>query len=196
MTTNFPWDDFRLVAPPTIHHLSIGGRAVLFCEARQVLYGLNPTADHIWRSLAEHGRPLEAQRRLIDLGVTDEDAQAYVQDVTLSWLLGGQLAPQEAVARLHQRSDATRTLCIDELTVRVNFFDVAPAEFDAVFGQFATDARSEALELSVVACGSRIFVFEGDRPLGSFGVREWVPQLKASLTEHYAAHVRDAFLMH
>ena len=195
-TTNFPWDDSRLVAPTTIHHLSIGGRSVLFCEARQVLYGLNPTADHIWRSLAENGRPLEARRRLADLGVTDEDAQAYVQDVTLSWLHGGQLAPQEAVARLGQRPDATRVLRIDELIVRINFFDVAPAEVDAVFGQFAADAWSEALDLSIVACGDRIFVFEGDRPIGSFGVGEWVPQLKATMTEHYAANVRGAFLMH
>ena len=69
MTTNFPWDHTRLVAPTTIHHLSIGGRAILFCEARQVLYGLNSTADRIWRSLAEDGRPVEARRRLTDLGL-------------------------------------------------------------------------------------------------------------------------------
>jgi len=196
MTTNFPWDDSRLVAPTTIHHLSIGGRAVLFCEARQVLYGLNPTADQIWRSLAEDGRPLEARRRLTDLGVTDEDAQAYVQDVTRSWLHGGQLAPQEALARLRHPPDASRVLRIDEITVRINFFGVAPAEFDAVFGHFAADARSDVLDLSVVACGDQFFVFEGDRSLGSFGAGEWVPQLKAILTEHYAANVRGAFLMH
>src|SRR4029453_3801094 len=98
-TTNFPWDDSRLVAPTTIHHLSIGGRSILFCEARQVLYGLNSTADRIWRSLAEDGRPVEARRRAPDLGVADSDARAFVEDVTLSWLHGGQLAPQEAFAR-------------------------------------------------------------------------------------------------
>src|ERR1700752_2225081 len=112
-TTNFPWDDSHLVAPTTIHHLSIGGRSILFCEARQVLYGLNPTADRIWRSLAEDGSPGEARRGLIDLGVDDDDARAFVEDVTRSWLHGGQLAPEDAIALLRDQASATRTLRID-----------------------------------------------------------------------------------
>jgi hypothetical protein len=196
MTTNFPWDDSHLVAPTTIHHLSIGGRSILFCEARQVLYGLNSTADRIWRSLAEDGRPVDARRRLTDLGLSDNEARAFVEDVTLSWLNGGQLAPQEALACLHQRASATRTLRIDELAVRLNFFGVDPDEVDAVFGQFASDDRLTTLTLSIVNCGNRLFLFEGDRPLGSFGASEWVPHLKATLTEHYAANVRGAFLIH
>ena len=196
MTTNFPWDDTRLVAPTTIHHLSIGGRAILFCEARQVLYGLNSTADRIWRSLAEDGRPVEARRQLTDLGLADNDARAFVEDATLSWLHGGQLAPQEALARLHERATAKRTLRIDELTVRINLFGVAPDEIDQIFGQFASDQRTTALELSVVSCGDRLFLFEGDRPLGSCGSNEWIPRLKAVLTEHYTVNVRNAFLMH
>jgi len=195
-TTNFPWDESRLVAPTTIHHLSIGGRSILFCEARQVLYGLNSTADRIWRSLAEDGRPLEARRRLTDLGVADNDARTYVEDVTLSWLHGGQLAPQEALARLHEQAGATRSLRIDELTVRINLFGVAADEVDEVFGQFASDERVPSLKLSVVACGDRLFLFEGERPLGSCGAEEWIPRLKASITEHYAANVHGAFLMH
>jgi hypothetical protein len=196
MTTNFPWDHTRLVAPTTIHHLSIGGRAILFCEARQVLYGLNSTADRIWRSLAEDGRPVEARRRLTDLGLADNDARAFVEDATLSWLHGGQLAPREALARLHEQATATRTICIDELIARIDLFSVAPNEVDDVFGQFASDPRKTALRLSVVSCGDRFFLFEGERPLGSCGSSEWIPRLKAVLTEHYTAAVRDAFLMH
>ena len=195
-TTNFPWDDSRLVAPTTIHHLSIGGRSILFCEARQVLYGLNSTADRIWRSLVEDGRPIDAQRRLIDLGLPDNEARAFVEDVTLSWLHGGQLAPQEALVRLNKRANETRVLRIDELGVRINFFGVAPDEVDEVFGQFASDERFAAFTLSIVSCGDQLFLFEGDRPLGSFGEDEWIPKLKAVLTEHYAATVRGAFLIH
>lgn len=196
MTTNFPWDDCRLVAPTTIHHLSIGGRAILFCEARQVLYGLNSTADRIWRSLSEDGRPVDARRRLTDLGLADNDARAFVEDATLSWLHGGQLAPQEAVACLRQRASATRTLRIDELSVRIKFFGVEPDEVDNVFGQFVLGEGAASLTLSVVSCGDRLFLFEGERPLGSCSRKEWVPRLKAVLTEHYAANVRGAFLMH
>ena len=195
-TTNFPWDDSRLVAPTTIHHLSIGGRSILFCEARQVLYGLNSTADRIWRSLAEDGRPVEARRLLTDLGVADSEARAFVEDATLSWLHGGQLAPQQALARLHERASAIRTVRIDELIVRIDLFGVAPDEIDQVFGQFISDERMAALRLSVVSCGDRFFLFEGDRPLGSCAANEWIPRLKAVLTEHYTANVRDAFLMH
>ena len=196
MTTNFPWDNTPLVAPTTIHHLCIGGRSILFCEARQVLYGLNSTADRIWRSLAENGLPVEARRRLTDLGVAANDARAFVEDVTLSWLHGGQLAPQEALARLDEQATATRTLRIDELTVRIDLFGIAPDEIDQTFGQFASDQRMPALRLSVVACGDRLFLFEGERPLGSCEANEWIPRLKAVLTEHYTTCVRDAFLVH
>jgi hypothetical protein len=195
-TTNFPWDDSRLVAPTTIHHLSIGDRSILFCETRQVLYGLNSTADRIWRSLAEEGRPMDARRRLTDLGLAERDARAFVEDATRSWLHGGQLAPQEALACLHGQPSATRSLLIDELSVRMNFFGVIPDEVDEVFGQFAADIRSAELTLSIVSCGEHLFLFENDRSLGSCGAGEWIPRLKATLTEHYAAHVRDAFLMH
>ena len=195
-TTNFLWDDSRLVAPTTIHHLSIGGRSILFCEARQVLYGLNSTADRIWQSLAEDGRPIEARRRLTDLGVADDDARAFVEDATLSWLHGGQLAPQQAWVRLREQATATRIVRIDELAARIDLFGVAPDEVDDVFEQFASDERTAILKLSVVSCGDRFFLFEGERPLGSCGANEWIPRLKAVLTEHYTASVRDAFLMH
>jgi hypothetical protein len=195
-TTHFPWDDSRLVAPTTIHHLSIGGRSILFCEARQVLYGLNSTADRIWRSLAEDGRPVIARRRLTDLGVADDGARTFVEDATLSWLHGGQLAPQEALSRLKGGATATRVLRIDELVVRIDLFGVAPDEIDRIFGQFASDQRIAPLKLSVVSCGDRFFLFEGERPLGSCATNEWVPRLKATLTEHFTAAVRDAFLMH
>lgn len=197
MTTNFPWDDSRLVAPTTIHHLSIGGRSILFCEARQVLYGLNPTADRIWRSLAEDGSPVEARRCLTDLGVDDDDARAFVEDVTRSWLHGGQLAPEDAITLLRNPASATRTLRIDELAVRINLFGVTANEVDQVFGQFASDERSAPLlTLSVVAWGDDFYLFEGERPLGSCNAEEWIPRLKASITEHYAANVRGAFLIH
>jgi hypothetical protein len=197
MTTTFPWDASRFVAPATIHHLSIGGRSILFCEARQVLYGLNSTADRIWQSLAEGGPPLEARRQLTDLGVAADDARAFVEDATLSWLNGGQLAPLEALACLNQPAGTTRNYLIDELSVRMDFFgDVKADSVDAVFGQFAVNARPSALRLSIVSCRDRLFLFDAERPLGSHTADEWIPRLKATFTEHYTAHVRNAFLVH
>ena len=95
-----------------------------------------------------------------------------------------------------ERASATRTLRIDELSVRIDLFGIAPDEVDQIFGQFASDQRTATLKLSVVSCGDRFFLFEGERPLGSCGSNEWIPRLKAVLTEHYTASVRDAFLMH
>jgi hypothetical protein len=196
MTANFPWNEARLVAPPAVHHLCIGERAVLFCEIRQLLYGLNPTADHIWQSLAAGDPPAAARRQLVALGVSDDDARAFVEDSTLAWLQGGQLAPQEALARLREAPDATRMLRIDELTVRLDLFGVASPEVDAVFGQFAADDSPVMLKLSVVSCRSRFFLFDGGNPLGAYGADEWIPRIKAVLTEHYTAAVSDAFLVH
>src|SRR5688500_2179238 len=184
MTTNFPWDESRLVAPPTIHHLSIGDRSILFCEARQLIYGLNSTADRIWQMLADGGVPAEARRQLTDLGVSADEARAFVEDAMRSWLQGGQLAPQEALARLRQPADATRALRIDELSVRFNCCGVAPDQADTVFGQFAAADKQANLKLSIVSCRDQVFLFEGDRPLGSCGAHEWIPRLKAVLTEH------------
>jgi hypothetical protein len=67
---------------------------------------------------------------------------------------------------------------------------------DNVFGQFIFDQQATTLTLSVVSCAGRFFLFEGERPLGSCGTNEWIPRLKAVLTEHYTAAVRGAFLVH
>jgi hypothetical protein len=195
--TDFPWDDSRLVAPATVHHLSIGGRSILFCEARQVLYGLNSTADCIWQSLADGRPPLAARRQLAELGVAADDARVFVEDATISWLNGGQLAPLEALARLDQPASTTRNYLIDDLSVRMDFFGgVSANSVDEVFGQFAADARPSALRLSIVSCRDRFFLFEAGRPLGSHDADEWIPRLKAILTEHYTARARNAFLVH
>ncbi len=196
MTANFPWNEARLIAPSAVHHLCIGEQSVLFCETRQVLYGLNSTADRIWQSLAAGDPPAAAQRELVGLGVSDDEARAFVEDSTLAWLQGGQLAPQEALTRLRQPPDTTRTFRIDELVVRVDLFGVAAREVDAVFGQFAADDRPATLRLSVVSCRNRFFLFEADNPLGAYGADEWIPRIKAVLTDHYTTAVSDAFLVH
>jgi hypothetical protein len=196
-TPDFPWHDSRLVAPATIHHLSVGGRSILFCEARQVVYGLNSTADRIWQSLAQGGAPVEATRQLADLGLTADEARAFVQNATSSWLNGGQLAPQEALASLSQRARTTRHYLIDELSVRIDFFgDIRVDDVDAVFGQFKIDPRPATLRISLVSCRDRIFLFEEDRPLGAHSELELIPRLKAVLTEHYTGCKRDGFLTH
>lgn len=196
-TTNFPWDDSPLVAPPTLLHLSIGGRTLLFCEARQTLFELNPTADRIWMALAEGRSPLEVRRQLADLGVGDDEACAFVEESVSAWIKGGHLVPREVLACLSQLPFSTRRLRIHELNVAIQFFgDIAVREIDAVFGQFATDVLSQSLTISIVSNHDWMFLFEGRTPVGSCRPEELIPQLKAILTERYTAYARDGFLAH
>ena len=195
--TNFPWDDSPFVAPPAVYHLRIGERALLFCEARQVLFELNPTADRMWRLLAEGKTPLDVRRRLIELGASAEEARSFVEAAVSSWIKNGHLVPREVLAQLSQRPSGTRALRIHELGVAIQFFGEVPArEVDAVFGQFAADSLSQALMISIVSCHGEMFLFESGRPLGSCRPEELIPQLKANLTDHYSKYARDGFLTH
>jgi hypothetical protein len=197
MTTDFPWENSRLVVPSTLHHLYVGGQPTLFCEARQKLFGLNPTADVIWRSLAQGNRPSEVWRELSDLGLSSAQARTFVEDAAVAWLRRGQLAPSEVLDQRAQPADATRNIRIQELTARISFFGGASVrEFDAVFEQFCDDASEPMLTLSVVRCQERYFLFEGDRLLGAYDWEGVMPRLKALLTKRYISRSKTSFLVH
>jgi len=197
LSTEFPWDESRLVVSAASHLLCIGNRATLFCERRQQLFGLNPTADLIWRSLAKGTQPGQVQRELVDLGLTDAQAESFIQDATSSWVNGGQLTPGEVLDQLAQPPNDERHVWIHDLKARINFFGDATAEpFDAVFSQFSSGESAPGFNLSLVGCKGRFFIFDGGKPLGAFAPRQVIPELKAVLTEQYVAAVQNSFLFH
>lgn len=87
----FAWDDSHLIASPTLHHFYVGGLPTLFCERRQKLFGLNATADCIWRGLADGHTSAQVSSELTGIGFAESEAVAFVRDATLSWLNAGQL---------------------------------------------------------------------------------------------------------
>jgi hypothetical protein len=193
----FPWDDSHLVASPTLHHFHVGGLPALFCEKRQKLFGLNATADCIWRSLAGGRTPAEVSSELTNLGFAEAQAIAFVRDATLSWLSAGQLTPREVLDLLSQPEAATRDVRIHDLTLRMGFSGSAiPKSFDDVFGHLSADISGPSVTLSVVGCRQSCFILEGSSPLTACTDRELVPHLKAILTERYVSSVEREFLVH
>jgi hypothetical protein len=197
VTTVLPWHDSRLISSPTSHHFTIGGHSVLFCEKRQKLFGLNATAEFIWRHFAEGRTPAEVCRQLADMGVADADAAGFVQTATMSWMTDGQLTPRDVVDLLAQAANETRYLRIQDLTARLDFRGNASAEaFDHVFGHFGTGALVPTLTLSVVGFQHQYFMFEENSPVAWCTADELIPQLKAVLTERYVSSVGNSFLVH
>lgn len=193
----FPWEDSHLIASPALHHFYVGGLPALFCEKRQKLFGLNATADCIWRSLAGGRTPAEVASELTSLGFDKSEAAAFVRDATVSWLSAAQLTPREALDLRAWSAAATRGMRIHDLALRIGFLGSAsPESFDAVFGHLSTDISSTNATISVVGCRRSFFIFEEERPLAACAGDELVPHLKAILTERYVASVEDAFLIH
>lgn len=180
-----------------LHHFRIGDLPVLFCEKRQKLYGLNPTADQIWQSFARGRTPAQACVELAALGVPDAEAAVFVRDAVISWLSEGQLTPRDVLDDLGQAGHSKRYVQIHDLTVGIDFHGSASSDaFDNVFGQFGTAVSSARVSLSVIGSHGRYFTFEENVPLASCPPEELVPQLKALLTERFVSSVQNAFLVH
>lgn len=193
----FPWADSRLIASPTVHHFYVGGLPTLFCEKRQKLFGLNATADCIWRSLADGHTPAEVSSELTDIGFAESEAAAFVRDATVSWVTAGQLTPREVLDVLAQPATATRAIRIHDLALRISFLGIAsPRSFDDVFGHLRADIADPSATISVVGYRQFRFISEGNCTVAVCADHELVPHLKAILTERYVSSVEGAFLVH
>jgi hypothetical protein len=193
----FPWEDSHLIASPTLHHFYVGALPALFCEKRQKLFGLNATADCIWRSLAEGRTPAQASRVLTGMGFAESEAAAFVRDATISWLSAGHLTPREVLDLLAEPAAATRDVRIHDVVLRIRFLGSAsPASFDDVFGHLRVEISDPSITVSVVGCRQSWFIFERDTPFAACASHELVPHLKAILTERYVSSVENAFLIH
>ena len=193
----FAWDDSHLIASPTLHHVYVGGLPTLFCEKRQKLFGLNATADCIWRSLADGQTPAQVSSELTGIGFAESEAATFVRDATLSWLNAGHLTPREVLDLIARPAAATRGVRIHDLALRIDFLGSAsPKSFDDVFGHLSADISDPRMRLSVAGCRQSCFIFEGRYPLAVCADNELVPHLKAILTERYVSSVKTAFVVH
>jgi hypothetical protein len=193
----FRWDDSRLIASPTLHHFNVGGLPALFCEKRQKLFGLNATADCIWRGLAGGRTPAQVSSGLTEMGFAESEATAFVRDATISWLNAGQLTPREVLDLLAEPAAVIRHVRIHDLSLRIGFLGSAsPKSFDDVFGHLSADIADPRVTLSVVGSRQSWFIFEEHCPVAACTDHELVPHLKAILTERYVSSVESAFLVH
>lgn len=196
MAMDFPWEDSRFAAPPTVHHLTVGDRSTLFCERRQQLLALNATADGIWRRLAAGKPASDLRREMADTGIGGEQARVFLRDATLQWMQAGLLTPSEVLRQVSSPPLATHRLKIGELRAELRFHgEVDPEAAGVLFDQFAQDIAPDLI-LSIVGAGGGVFLFEDERPAGLWRADEWVPQIKALLTERLTSAVVGDFLTH
>ena len=168
----------RLRPAPRVRRLALGGRTALFCERRQQLFELNPTADAIWR------------------GETAGVPADYVAAAVDAWLDAGLVLPEAVAARAQWRPDLELPLQIGGLAATLAVHGADPG-VEAVFGQFRARPAPGALRLSLAAEAGRWFLLRDGEPLGRFAAERIVPEVKAVLTEALTGTVRGgAFLLH
>jgi hypothetical protein len=181
----------------TVHHIHIGERPTLYCEMAKQLFGLNATADFIWRALADGSRPRDVQRALVNEGLPEGEAREFVQSAIQSWLNSGHLTPEDVLRPL---AEATRVVChvrIQELTVGVEFVGRSPIrEFDQVCGQFSHSPSPPNLTISIVERSEQFFTFKDGQPLGVSAAEQLLPRLVTLLRGAFISSVQNGFLIH
>lgn len=187
-------DRFR--PAPTVRRMRLGGRCLLFCERRQQLFELNPTADLIWSALLEESPPRAARRFLAELGGDAEQAHGLVRGQLDRWLGEGLWEPASS-QRPEPAAEANLRLAVEGLRVEIQC--PAPSTFarlNTVFGQFPAFAGAPTLRLRITPWAGGFHLFENDRYVGAVAEKSVVPQVKALLTDRVARRRFDGFYAH
>jgi len=181
----------------TLRRIPVGERQLMFCERRQQIFEFNTTLAEIWDGLARGLSPAQAASRLEAAGLDLATAQSYVGGALHEWLRQGDLTPKAAVQALSREPDQARTLRIDAaLGVDLRLYgrlDIAAV--DAAFAQFSAPGPVD-LNISAVAHGDMVHLFQNDLSIGAVPPVEFVPRLKALFTERYLAASPGGFLAH
>lgn len=185
-------DRFR--PAPTVRRMRLGGRSLLFCERRQQLFELNPTADLIWSALLEDSAPRAARLLFAELGDDHAEAQGHVWSQLDQWLREGLWEP----AGPHgPAADMSLRLAVEGARVEIRCAEAETlGRLQTVFGQFPPFNGAPMVRLAITPWAEGFHLFENDRYLGAFAGQEVVPQVKALLTERVTRKRFDGFFAH
>jgi len=196
LTETFPWDDKRLIASESAHRLRVGERTALFCTRQQQIFELNASADAIWQALSSDS-PRRVAHGLVDEGADLTQALAHVRQAARAWMVSGHLVPAEVMNLIQGPHTGEVAVRLDELSVRIRTFgDLDAEQLTAAFGHLSDDASGGFDTLSLAGSDGLIFAIHSREALGAWDERNFVPGVKAFLTERYTRLVRDAFLTH
>jgi len=179
----------------TLHGVALGERRLMFCERRQQVFEFNATLEAIWSALANGQTPQAAAGALVEKGLDQATAEAYVGGALHEWLKQGDLTPSPVIDAIAGRPDHSRNFQIDVLRISLRLFgDIDTDVIDAAFGQFAADAPGP--EFAAMAYAGSVYLFDGGIALGATPPVEFTPLLKALFTERFLASSPDGFLAH
>jgi hypothetical protein len=186
----------RFRPAPTVRRMRLGGRSLLFCERRQQLFELNPTADLIWAALLEESPPRAARLLLDELGAAAEEVPGHVWDQLERWLAEGLWEPAEARAP-GPGAEGSLRLAIERVRAEIRCGDPKISErLRSVFAPFPGFAGAPTLRIGIAPWPGGLHLFEDDTYLGAIAAEEAVPRLKALLTERVTGRRFDGFFAH
>lgn len=196
-----PWLTGRLAPAPSVRRLTLGGHKLLFCERRQQLFELDPSAAVMWDAFTAGRQLRSVAEQMAGEGLRFASALALCAASAQDWIEGGWLIPQVLTDRLAGPPTHVLPLRVggsaSVLELRMDAADPIARQLDDAFGQFLAEPATDAMRIDVVGIQDAWWVLENGAPSGILPRERVVPEVKARLTEELCR--RDAgggFLLH
>lgn len=168
----------RFRPAPDVSFALLDDRPVLFSEAAQQLYEINPTAAFIWCSLLEDKPTQDILEGFEKSGVEAGAARSFVHDalrnwlelglIELNWKLDGTYCHSMRIGRCNVQIRAAGKPLLDQV---ISLFDqTLPQEGDV----------HDTYEIN--QAGGLIYVLHNERCVLRCKAEEWLPAFKAHLT--------------
>jgi hypothetical protein len=188
------WDDLKVFPSPRAHSLRVGADALLFDEAGQQIYQQNDTAAAIWDAVLAEGAATSAATVLAGQSGDRAALLEHVRQAMAGWLRAGLLRPtlpDEGAA-----PTAALRVTWTDCTVEIRLFGALDAAaLRRVFAAFVTEAKGDYVLSAAEICGL-VFVWDETGRTRACSAEEWIPEIKARLTERFLKAERPGFLAH
>ncbi|UUL82367.1 hypothetical protein [Sphingomonas qomolangmaensis] len=170
------------------------GEILLFDEMSQQLHALNESASAIWDSISCEGTLVRAASLLAKDPADYTTILTYVRSAALGWLRCGLLMP--ALTPIQFPCDQAFKLEWAEFSVEVRLLGTLDLPmFARVFESFFSQSPPKHY-IQVEEIKGLVFVSDDRGRCLARWPHEWIPEVKALLTESILATPRSGFLVH
>jgi hypothetical protein len=163
----------------------LDGQTVVFCEAHQKIYALNPSAAFIWCCLEAHEDPAAICRRLAANGLDLGLATRHVHEAIKDWLKLGLLNVDPTYFADNDKTATDQTFLIK--VANLSFTICCESEHIIAlltpFAHFADCSAPRGHVLVVKERDGLVHVFHNDHRIASCNPFELAPVIKAYITE-------------
>jgi hypothetical protein len=186
------WDRRRVRAAPTAHSESLGGATIVFDERLQKIFEQNETSAATWRAVADGNTLSDAAKAL----AAEEDYATAIQHVhatVLGWMRHGLIVPQ-----FMPSSSTATSIKIgwrgSGIDLRLSEGVDAAAVQDVFANLLSSEQTGTVLRIERIA--DLFFIVDEQGGSRARSASEWVPEVKAMLTDKVLESAADGFLVH